>query len=360
MASLFTKSDIRGLALLLPLIVVLVWVVVEALSDHTPSADHATPPAEELFAHTDSVAQALRLRPFDPNTITYEELRRMNIDKFVARNIVKYRSSGRTFAIPEDVAIVYGIGDSLYALLKPYIRIAPKYRPKPNTHPSDTLRTNQFMPRKRDFKRVQFDPNTLTAEGFYALGCFTARQAEAMVAYRERIGGFRTVLEFADCYLVSDTLYAAMEEFITLSPLPEPVKVLVDINSADSAALVALPGIGPRSATDIILYRERLGGYHSTEQLKDLAVIMEKNYDLFVKEIWCDSCKIRKIDINFVAPNELAKHPYMTASRMRKILKQRQKRGGWSTIEEMVEQKIFTKEEAARISPYLQFNPVAE
>ena len=43
---------------------------------------------------------------------------------------------------------------------------------------------------------------------------------------------------------------------------------------------------------------------------------------------------------------------------MRKILKQRQKRGGWSTIEEMVKDDIFTEEEAARISPYLQFNPV--
>ena len=359
MAQLFTKSDIRGIALLLPLVVVLTWVLVEVFSDrgNTPSEEAHI---EEVFAHADSTATALRLRPFDPNTVTYEELREMNIDKYVARNIVKYRASGRTYAIPEDVAVVYGVSDSLYGLLKGHIRIAKEYRPKPKQVAADTLRVNTFAPRKRDFKRIPFDPNTLDVEGFYSLGCFTARQAEAMVAYRERIGGFRSLLEFADCYLISDTLYTAMEEFITLSPLPEPVKVLVDINSADSAALVALPGIGPRSAVDILLYREKLGGYHSPEQLKDLAVVMEKNYNLFEKEIWCDSCKIRKIDINFVAPNELARHPYMTASRMRKILKQRQKRGGWSTIEEMISDDIFTTEEAARISPYLQFNPVVE
>ncbi len=357
MAQLFTKRDIRALALLLPLLFVLAWVVFEALHT-TPSKSANTPAPEEVFAQSDSVQQSLRLRRFDPNTVTYEELREMNIDKFVARNIIKYRSGGRTFSIPEDVAIVYGVSDSLYAQLKPHIHIDSKYRPQPKSHSTDTLRGERFPRKSRAFKRVQFDPNTLDVEGFYSLGCFTARQAEALVEYRERNGGFRSLLEFADCYLISDTLYAAMEEFITLSPVPEPEKTLVDINSADSTALVALPGIGPASAVDIILYRERLGGYHSTEQLKDLAVIMEKNYDRFVKEIWCDSCKIRKIDINFVAPKELARHPYMTAARMRKILKQRQKRGGWSTIEEMIKDNIFTEEEAARISPYLQFNPV--
>lgn len=357
MAQFFTKREIRGIALLLPLLVMLAWVITEALHTAPPKHDN-TPSPEVVFAQIDSINQALHLRQFDPNTVTYEELREMNIDKFVARNIVKYRSGGRTFSIPEDVAIVYGISDSLYAQLKPYICIDSKYRPKTKSYATDTLSGEKFTRKSRAFKRIAFDPNTLDAEGFYSLGCFTARQAEALVEYRERNGGFRSLLEFADCYLISDTLYAAMEEFITLSPLPEPEKILVDINSADSTALVALPGIGPASAVDIILYREKLGGYHSTEQLKDLAVIMDKNYDRFVKEIWCDSCKIRKIDINFVAPKELACHPYMTATRMRKILKQRQKRGGWSTIEEMVKDDIFTEEEAARISPYLQFNPV--
>ena len=360
MAHLFSKREMRAVALLVPLVIMLSWVVAKGLSRGRSRGGDSQSKVEQLVDSARMASVALRLRPFDPNTVTYEELRAMNIDKFVARNIVKYRSSGRTFSIAEDVAVVYGVSDSLYALLKPHIVIGKEFRLKPKAYAPDSVRAERFGPKKRAFKRVRFDPNTLTAEGFYALGCFTARQAEAMVEYRERIGGFRSLLEVADCYLISDTLYAAMEEYIDLSPVPEPEPMMVDLNTADSAALVALPGIGPRSATDILLYRERLGGYHSPEQLKDLAVIMEKNYELFVKEIWCDSCKIRKIDINFVAPNELAKHPYMTASRMRKILKQRQKRGGWSTIEEMVEQKIFTKEESVRIAPYLQFNQVEE
>lgn len=99
MAQFFTKREIRGIALLLPLLVMLAWVITEAL--HTaPSKPDNTPSPEVVFAQIDSINQALHLRQFDPNTVTYEELREMNIDKFVARNIVKYRSTGRTFSIP--------------------------------------------------------------------------------------------------------------------------------------------------------------------------------------------------------------------------------------------------------------------
>ena len=74
-----------------------------------------------------------------------------------------------------------------------------------------------------------------------------------------------------------------------------------------------------------------------------------------MKQIYCDSFKIRKIDINFAAPNELGRHPYMAPRTLRKLLKARQLKGGWSTLEELVKDDILTREEAARLAPYLQF-----
>ena len=115
MARLFTKQEIRGIALLLPIVVVAVWLLIGALT----TKELSTPKEEPNVTESPTPI----LAPFDPNTITYEELRAMGIEKYVARGIVKYREGGRTYAIPEDVAIVYGISDSLYALLKPYIRI---------------------------------------------------------------------------------------------------------------------------------------------------------------------------------------------------------------------------------------------
>ena len=357
----FTKRDIRAIALLMPLVGVLVWIVasslwpVKGISEVAAEVDSTATesPAESLVADT------LRLRNFDPNVASFEELRAMGLDKFVARNIVKYRQTGRTYAIPEDMAVVYGVSDSLYELLRPHIVIGNEFKIKSKALHKESRDTAYRTPStERTFRKIFFDPNALDAEGFYDLGCFTARQAEALVEYRQRIGGFGTVLQFRDCYLIGEELYAEMRDYITLSPLPEAPPVLIDLNSADSTTLTSLRGIGPATAHDIILYRQRLGGFHSKSQLFDLAVVQQQNYELFEQEIWCDSCKIRKIDINFVAPKELAEHPYMTPPRVRKIIKHRQLKGGWSTTEQFKADDILSEEEAERILPYLKFTPV--
>lgn len=422
MARLFTKQEIRGIALLLPVVVVAVWLLVGALStERSDAPDSSSASQAELATHL--------LRSFDPNTVTYEELRAMGVDKYAARGIVKYREGGRTYAIPEDVAVIYGISDSLYAALKPHITIAPEYRIKPQAYTS-----NGASASKRTFRNIAFDPNTLSAEGFYELGCFSARQAEALVEYRDRIGGFRSLLEFADCYLIDSALFAQMKPYISLSvahnsassrnrtfrnipfdpntlsaegfyelgcfsarqaealveyrtrrggfrselewrdcylvdslvweqtkpylrlsPIP---RKLIDLNTADSLTLVGVTGIGPRTATDILLYRERLGGYYSVAQLLDLRAVTKENYELFEQEFWCDSCKIRKIDINFAAPKELAEHPYITTKRLRRILITRQTKGGWKGLEEFLNDDIFEKQVREKLAPYFRFTSI--
>jgi competence ComEA-like helix-hairpin-helix protein len=134
------------------------------------------------------------------------------------------------------------------------------------------------------------------------------------------------------------------------------VKVeLLEINSADSAALVAVNGIGVKSAVEIMKYRDLLGGFHSVEQISEVKCVTEQNFAKILQQICCDSCEIQKIDINFAAPKEIARHPYMSARALRKIIKQRQLKGGWSRIEEMVEDEILSEDEAKRLAPYLWF-----
>lgn len=102
-------------------------------------------------------------------------------------------------------------------------------------------------------------------------------------------------------------------------------------------------------------YRELLGGFYSVKQLAELDVVTESNYERILTQICCDSCKISKIDINFADPKELICHPYVSAKALRRIVKQRQLKGGWSGIEEMIDDDIFGREEAERLAPYLRF-----
>ena len=172
-------------------------------------------------------------------------------------------------------------------------------------------------------------------------------------------GGLRTIDEVAECYVVSDEMLVRLQPYLIFDEEPEATNneaQLIELNRADSTALVSIRGIGAKSAMAIIDYRQRLGGFHKLEQLSEVRGITERNYELIVQQIWCDSCEIQKISINFAPAEELAGHPYLPPTALRKLLKTRQLKGGWTTIGELVKDKIFTEDEAARIAPYLRFD----
>ncbi len=103
-------------------------------------------------------------------------------------------------------------------------------------------------------------------------------------------------------------------------------------------------------------YRARLGGFAAVEQLAEVRGITEQNYLRIVEQIYVDPKDIRKIDINFAPAKVLAEHPYLRAQTLRKLLKERQLKGGWRSITELETDHIFNEEELVRLGPYLVFN----
>ena len=63
----------------------------------------------------------------------------------------------------------------------------------------------------------------------------------------------------------------------TQSPAAESAD-LVELNSADKAALESLPGIGPRTAELIIEYRAKNGGFEKVEDLMNVRGIGERTF----------------------------------------------------------------------------------
>ena len=88
-------------------------------------------------------------------------------------------------------------------------------------------------------------------------------------------------------------------------------KSSIDINGCDSAALVALPGIGPVLSARIIKYRKLLGGFASVEQLKEVYGLPEETYEMIKGRLYADSSGIRKININSSGYKELSRIPYI-------------------------------------------------
>ena len=365
---LFSEEQRRGAVVLLPLLVVVVLLAVVA--------ERRTPAYMDVVEQHNVEAEGVALQPFDPNEYEYEELRAAGVSSEVAAGIVRWRKYGKVYRMKEDVALVSGVTDSIYAALKPYITIADSLAPRSRYVDGDKQRGGDGGNRESEVKSKEFSkPNadlvkfgidTVSVEYLESVG-FSRKQAEVVVKYRDAIGGIDNEQEFRACYVVSEEMADRLLPYVVFSgvkteksePLCEvenaAAERVVEINSADKEALIAVDGIGEKSAAEMIKYRELLGGYHSVEQLAELKCVTEENFAKFLSQICCDSCKIKKIDINFAGPKELERHPYVSARTLRRIIKQRQLKGGWSRIEEMTEQNILSGEEAKRLAPYLRF-----
>lgn len=345
MAKFFSDREIRAVAIFLPLAALTILAIALA----RPRAD--TTAARRAERQMETRTAEPELRPFDPNTATFDELLALGFSKHEAVSLLKFRAAGKVFRIPEDVTLCYGIDDSLYRRIAPYIRIGRRYAIAPQEY-----RTGRVI--ADPLPAAPFRIDTVGARYLQAIGALSKRQAEAFVRWRD-LSGIRDMEELRACYVVSDSVAAALEPYI-IFPDPEvhPVQPPVELNSADSARLRAVVGIGERTVNAILDYRDRLGGFVRAEQLAEVPGVTERNFEKILKQIYCDSCRIRKIDINFATPNELARHPYIAPRTLRKLLKTRQLKGGWSTAEELVTEHILTREEAARLSPYLRFGPV--
>ena len=342
MAKLFSDREIRAIAVFLPLAGLLITALVLVRPSANPEAARRAEAAMEI--RRDSTA----MRPFDPNTATLDDLLGLGLSKHEAVSLLKYRAAGKVFRIPEDLALCYGISDSLYRRLAPWVRIGRKYAIAPEEY-----RTGRILPEPLPPQPFRID--TVSVRYLRAIGALSKRQAEAFVRWRD-LSGIYDMEELRDCYVVSDSVAAALEPYVIFPERkPRPTEQPVELNTADSATLRSVSGIGPKTVVSILNYRERLGGFLRAEQLAEVPGVTERNYEKILKQIYCDSCKIRKIDINFASPKVLGRHPYIAPQALRKLLKARQLKGGWSTAGELVEQNILTREEAARLAPYLQF-----
>ena len=335
MSALFTERQIRAVAIFLPLAALLLLALWLARPAADPEAARAAERAMEQRA--DSVVMA----PFDPNTVDYDGLRALGLTQYEAVSLLKYRAAGKVFRIPEDLTLCYGIDDSLFRRLRPYVRIGRRYAIAPHEYRTERVVREPLPP-------APFRIDTVSARYLRAIGALSKRQAEAFVRWRDR-SGIRDMEELRACYVVSDSVARALEPYVIFPEREAPASDLpVELNAADSATLRSVVGIGPKTVGAILRYRERLGGFRCVEQLAEVPGVTESNYEKILRQI-------SKIDVNFAGPNELARHPYMAPRTLRKLLKRRQLKGGWSTAEEMIEDDILTPQEAARLAPYLTF-----
>ena len=157
---------------------------------------------------------------------------------------------------------------------------------------------------RRATRRVEsfrFNPNTVSVEDLIRLG-LSEKQAQAIDNYRAAGGRFRRPSDFARSYAVPDSVYERLKPYIVIPKL--------DINTADSAAFDALPGIGPYFAAKMVDYRARLGGYSYKEQLMDIWNFDRQKFDGLSDLVTCSAPK-KPFRLWSLPADSLRLHPYI-------------------------------------------------
>ncbi len=231
-----------------------------------------------------------------------------------------------------------------------------------------------------------FDPNTVGVAEWTAMG-LTERQAEGIERFKEKGGRFRVKADLARMYSLREGQYAQLEPYIDLPDSLERTRrpprrqrwperddaregapgrmarataaprafVPVEVNTADSAALVALPGIGPSFARGILRYRDMLGGYVSMDQLAEVYVLQDKPdalarmHELLV----VDTLAVRRLPVNTCTAEELAAHPYARWRIARPLIAYRQQHGPFVRIEDIKGCVVVDEAVFAKLAPYL-------
>lgn len=130
----------------------------------------------------------------------------------------------------------------------------------------------------------------------------------------------------------------------------------IDINRADSAAWVALPGIGPGFARRIMGFRERLGGFAVAEQLLEVYGIDTLWVRQHLKKFRLGSGVYRPLYVNRAIWNEF-RHPYLPYAQAKVVLNYRKQHGMITDFESLLQIKLVEPAVWLRLKPYLNFEP---
>ena len=226
---------------------------------------------------------------------------------------------------------------------------------------------------------VSFDPNT-AAEEFIRRIFRNHRAGENLLRFRAKGGRFFVKSDLLKIYGMDSTLYREVYDFILLPeqrkknypafgksrparpdsefpPAQRTKTQRLDINTADTAALNKVYGVGPRLASRIVKFRDALGGFIHMKQLFevyriDSAVCRDIESRFFIATDFTP----RYLELNSIGRVELSTHPYLSRKAADAIVAYRNRHGKFLRIEDLEKIPAVDSVMLRKLRPYVRIN----
>jgi DNA uptake protein ComE-like DNA-binding protein len=204
-----------------------------------------------------------------------------------------------------------------------------------------------------------FDPNNLTLAQWKQLG-LSLQQSTVISHYRAKGGHFYHKEDVKKIYAITAADYTRLEPYINIPERSfnynkiKPGEI-IELNTADSAKLTELKGIGPSAALRILRYRNRLGGFYRKEQLKEIYGIDSLEYGDIQKQVSANPGLVKRININSISFEQLRIFPYLNYKQVNAIIQFRVQHGNYNSIADIKNIAILDEVILRKIEPYLAF-----
>ena len=216
-------------------------------------------------------------------------------------------------------------------------------------------------------QRFVFNPNTIDSSQYIALG-FNPRSVKSILNFRKKGGRFKQPHDLYKVFFTDSNFITQLLPYVHIpvdsslvftskSTYTKPVKtkVVVEINTADSVTLVGLYGIGPSTASRIIRYRSRSGGFLHLNQLTEVWGITPEWIEEMKDKITVDPQLVIRININQVTLDELKQHPYLRFFQANAIINYRKQHGSYQQLNDLKKVILLPDSTLQKLAPYLVF-----
>ena len=286
------------------LVLVLILVGVNLVAHFWPR-EEASVEEEVMEETTTSKKTKMHSEPhlfyFDPTTADSLTLIELGLQPWQVKNMMRYRAKGGRFKKPQDFRRLYGLSDSAYNALRPYIRID----------------STQWVAHRDSMRILRHE---------------------------------RDSLKKVNHELRRDSIYAARGYRVKKD-------TIIELNSTDVETLEYIRGVGPTIARHIVRFGKELGGYVSPEQIRDIQALQDYHvpFDTIIPHLRAEKDSVTRMRVNYIGVEQMRKHPYIGFTKAKAIYELRRNKFKLKSIDELRELPCITDEDIKRLRPYLSF-----
>ena len=301
---------------------------------------------------------------FDPNTISADSLQFLGFSAKQSQSILKYRAKGGKFRYREDFSRLYVVDSAVYAALEGYIALP---RRSSGTKGAGGVPDGAAV----GTKGVCGVPGAVQNGAAGTKGVQDV-PGGAVAGTNKGVfvpdGGKNAVLGNTDPSVGSNGSTDLQRSGpgntdpsgSIYGKKVERNRYMCNLNTADSAALVQLYGIGGYYARKILRYREVLGGsFVDIRQLLEIEGFTQERFLKIEKNVFVDKGDVKGFSILNAERKALERHPYIGPYAARGIVTYLKLKGTDSfesetgLLQELVKEKIISDGNAQKLREYL-------